>query len=72
MGQGALSKPVVQWWLSLNSSTQHPPFPGAATRTPAYLAPPPSPPPPSSNTATPIAAWRVGNKRDAQMITPTP
>ena len=21
MGQGALSKPVVQWWLSLNSST---------------------------------------------------
>ena len=20
MGQGALSKPVVQWWLSLNSS----------------------------------------------------
>ena len=22
MGQGALSKPVVQWWLSLNSSTR--------------------------------------------------
>jgi len=22
MGQGALSKPVVQWWLSLNSSKQ--------------------------------------------------
>ena len=22
MGQGALSKPAVQWWLSLNSSTQ--------------------------------------------------
>ena len=21
MGQGALSKPVVQWWLSLHSST---------------------------------------------------
>ena len=21
MGQGALAKPVVQWWLSLNSST---------------------------------------------------
>ena len=21
MGQGALSKPVVQWWLSLNSSS---------------------------------------------------
>ena len=21
MGQGALSKPVIQWWLSLNSST---------------------------------------------------
>ena len=21
MGQGALSKPAVQWWLSLNSST---------------------------------------------------
>ena len=21
MGQGALSKPIVQWWLSLNSST---------------------------------------------------
>ena len=21
MGQGALSKPVVKWWLSLNSST---------------------------------------------------
>ena len=21
MGQGALSKPVVQWWLSLNSGT---------------------------------------------------
>ena len=24
MGQGALSKPVVQWWLSLNSSTTRP------------------------------------------------
>ena len=24
MGQGALSKPVVQWWLSLNSSTLPP------------------------------------------------
>ena len=23
MGQGALSKPVVQWWLSLNSSKVH-------------------------------------------------
>ena len=22
MGQGALSKPAVQWWLSLNSSTR--------------------------------------------------
>ena len=22
MGQGALSKPVVQWWLSLNSSSR--------------------------------------------------
>ena len=22
MGQGALSKPVVQWWLSLNSSKE--------------------------------------------------
>ena len=24
MGQGALSKPVVQWWLSLNSSSEYP------------------------------------------------
>ena len=24
MGQGALYKPVVQWWLSLNSSTPLP------------------------------------------------
>ena len=24
MGQGALSKPVVQWWLSLNSSNHRP------------------------------------------------
>ena len=23
MGQGALSKPAVQWWLSLNSSMAH-------------------------------------------------
>ena len=22
MGQGALSKPAVQWWLSLNSSSE--------------------------------------------------
>ena len=27
MGQGALSKPVVQWWLSLNSSTTSPSLP---------------------------------------------
>ena len=25
MGQGALSMPVVQWWLSLNSSKMAPP-----------------------------------------------
>ena len=33
MGQGALSKPVVQWWLSLNSSSHMPRLPG-------LLAPP--------------------------------
>ena len=26
MGQGALSKPVVQWWLSLNSSNPSPSY----------------------------------------------
>ena len=30
MGQGALSKPAVQWWLSLNSSTRGQECPGAA------------------------------------------
>ena len=41
MGQGALSKPVVQWWLSLNSSRFFRPGKRLSSATAVHLQAPP-------------------------------